>query len=205
MSDLIAVHGGLQAPVDRTVAAERTTDFLSEAKSLPSVNIADADLSSLYRFGDGALSPLTGPMGKEAWHRSLDQGVVRHDDRDYAWTIPISFPVSADRASTLSAGQKVQLQNSSGETVGTLRIDDVFPFEKGKYIECVYQTKRTDHPGGKMVMGDSREMLLGGEVEVLPQPKHPEYGQFVLRPSETRRLFAEKGWTRVVAFQTRNP
>ncbi|MCZ6683115.1 MAG: sulfate adenylyltransferase, partial [Planctomycetota bacterium] len=205
MSDLIAVHGGLQAPVDRTVAAERTTNFLSEAKSLPSVSIADADLSSLYRFGDGALSPLTGPMGKEAWHRSLDQGVVRHDDRDYAWTIPISFPVSADRASTLSAGQKVQLQNSSGETVGTLRIDDVFPFEKGKYIECVYQTKRTDHPGGKMVMGDSREMLLGGEVEVLPQPKHPEYGQFVLRPSETRRLFAEKGWTRVVAFQTRNP
>ncbi|MCZ6698433.1 MAG: sulfate adenylyltransferase [Planctomycetota bacterium] len=205
MSDLIAVHGGLQAPVDRTVAAERTTDFLSEAKSLPSVNIANADLSSLYRFGDGALSPLTGPMGKEAWHRSLDQGVVRHDDRDYAWTIPISFPVSADRASTLSAGQTVQLQNSAGETVGTLRIDDVFPFEKDKFLECVYQTKRTDHPGGKMVMGDSREMLLGGEVEVLPQPKHPEYGQFVLRPSETRRLFAEKGWTRVVAFQTRNP
>lgn len=205
MSDLIAVHGGLRAPVDRTVTSERITEFGAEAKSLPLVSIDEADLSSLYRFGDGALSPLTGPMGKEAWHRSLDQGVVRHDGRDYAWTIPISFPVSAVRASALSPGQTVGLQNSAGETVGTLRIDDIFPFEKSKYLECVYQTKRTDHPGGKMVMGDSREMLLGGEVEVLPQPKHPEYGRFVLRPSETRRLFAEKGWTRVVAFQTRNP
>ena len=47
--------------------------------------------------------------------------------------------------------------------------------------------------------------LLGGEVHVLPQPKHPEYGKFVLSPRETRALFREKGWKRVVAFQTRNP
>ena len=54
-------------------------------------------------------------------------------------------------------------------------------------------------------MNDPRDMLLGGEVRVLPQPKHPEYGQFVLSPRETRALFREAGWKRVVAFQTRNP
>jgi sulfate adenylyltransferase len=48
-------------------------------------------------------------------------------------------------------------------------------------------------------------MLVGGEIEVTPQPKHPEYGKYVLRPEETRALFKEKGWNRVVAFQTRNP
>jgi sulfate adenylyltransferase len=56
-----------------------------------------------------------------------------------------------------------------------------------------------------MVMEDPREMLLGGEVRVLPQPRHPEYGQFILTPRETRALFGKKGWKRVVAFQTRNP
>ena len=56
-----------------------------------------------------------------------------------------------------------------------------------------------------MVQNDPRTHLLGGEVRVLPQPKHPEYGQFVLSPRETRALFREKGWQRVVAFQTRNP
>jgi sulfate adenylyltransferase len=55
-----------------------------------------------------------------------------------------------------------------------------------------------------MVMKDERDMLLGGEVRVLPQPKHPEYGQFVLTPRESRALFKKRGWKRVVAFQTRN-
>jgi sulfate adenylyltransferase len=159
----------------------------------------------LYRFGDGGLSPLTGPMDKEAWHRSLDEGVVRSNGKSYAWTIPISFPIAADEAASLKPGQRVRLIDSRGATVAMLKISDVFPYEKRKYIKCVYQTDRTDHPGGRMVTGDPRDMLVGGEVDVLPQPKHPEYGRHVLRPAETRKLLKDKGWTRVVAFQTRNP
>jgi len=55
------------------------------------------------------------------------------------------------------------------------------------------------------VTGDPREHLAGGTVRVLPQPKHPEYGRFILSPRETRALFRKTGWQRVVAFQTRNP
>src|SRR5207249_9575362 len=58
--------------------------------------------------------------------------------------------------------------------------------------------------GGKMTMADNRTKLVGGEVWALPQPKNPEYGQFVMSPRESRALFAKKGWKRVVAFQTRN-
>jgi sulfate adenylyltransferase len=47
--------------------------------------------------------------------------------------------------------------------------------------------------------------LLGGRIEVLPQPKHPVFGKYVLSPREVRKLLAGKGWERVVAFQTRNP
>ncbi len=205
MADLIPVHGGLSVPVDRTVPAARVAECKKEAASLPAIRVDDADLSSFYRFGDGGLSPLTGPMSKEQWHLSLDEGIIRSNGKNYAWTIPISLPVTADEAKSLKAGQKVQVQNSKGELVGTLRVSDVFPYDKAKYIKSVYQTERTDHPGGKMVMSDSREMLVGGEVEVLPQPKHPDYGQYVLRPTESRKLFAEKGWTQVVGFQTRNP
>lgn len=205
MPDLIPVHGGLSVPVDRTVPADRVGEFRKAAAALPAIRIEDADLSSLYRFGDGGLSPLIGPMNKDQWHRSLDQGVVQHGGKNYAWTIPISFPVTADEAKAIQPGQKAQLQNSKGELVGTLLVSDIFPYDKAKYIKGVYQTERTDHPGGKMTMADTRELLVGGEVDVLPQPKHPEYGQFVLRPTETRKLFAEKGWTRVVGFQTRNP
>lgn len=205
MADLIPVHGGLAAPVNRTVPPERIAEFTKRAVGLSAVLVDDADLSSLYRFGDGGLSPLTGPMTKEAWHRSLDEGVVRHNGKSYAWTIPISFPIDDAAARSLKVDQKVRLQDARGNFVGVLHVTDIFPYEKMKYLQSVYQTERTDHPGGSMVLSDPRGTLLGGEVEVLPQPKHPEYGQFVLRPEETRRLFAQKGWTRVVAFQTRNP
>ena len=97
------------------------------------------------------------------------------------------------------------LVNSKEEIVGTLAINDIFPWNKPAYIKGVYGTERTDHPGGHMTMNDPRTMLLGGEVRVLPQPKHPEYGDLVLSPRETRALFRERGWTNIVAFQTRNP
>jgi sulfate adenylyltransferase len=205
MPDLIPPHGGLAEPIDRTVPAEHVHEFHREAASLPAVPVSDADLSSVYRIGDGGLSPLTGPMVKSVYDQVLTDVTLGCNGRKYAWSIPISLPVTKERASSLRVGQRVRLTNSGGETVGALRVDDVFPWDKPAYIEGVYQTQRIDHPGGQMVMNDSGEMLLGGEIEVLPQPKHPEYGQFVLTPRETRALFRKKGWRRVVAFQTRNP
>jgi sulfate adenylyltransferase len=205
MSDLIAPHGGLNEPVNRTVPPSELAEFQKKTQELPRLPISDADLSSLYRLGDGGLSPLTGPMGRETFHRVLDDEVILRNGKAYAWTIPISFPVDTATAKRLEPGQTVALANSRNEIVGSLTVSDVFAFDKPRYLKSVYGTERTDHPGGHMVMDDPRDMLVGGEVQVLPPPKHPEYGQFVLSPRETRALFRKRGWKRVVAFQTRNP
>jgi sulfate adenylyltransferase len=212
MSDLIPPHGGLSEPVNRNVSAEEAADFRARAASLPRVAVSEADLSTLYRLGDGGLSPLTGPMDRETFTRVLDEEVIVKDGKKYAWTIPLSFPVDEAQAKTLKAGQTVALVrshaergNEGDEVVGSLEIRDVFPWEKAHYVRSVYGTERFDHPGGRMTERDPRTHLLGGTVRVLPQPKHPEYGQFILSPRETRALFAKKGWKRVVAFQTRNP
>jgi sulfate adenylyltransferase len=195
----------LSEPVNRTVPAAEVEGFRKKAAGLKRVPVSDADLSSLYRLGDGGLSPLTGAMDRATFNRVLDDEVVMHNGKAYAWTIPIAFPVDAALAKTLKVGETVALTNSRDEIVGTLAVSDIYPFEKARYLKSVYGTDRTDHPGGHMVMDDPREMLVGGEVQVLPQPRHPEYGQFVLSPRETRALFRDKGWKRVVAFQTRNP
>ncbi len=205
MADLIPPHGGLTEPVNRNVPAEEAADFRAKAAGLPRLAVSDADLSTLYRLGDGGLSPLTGPMGREEYQRVLDEEVIVRDGRRYAWTIPLSLPVDEAQAKTLRPGQTVALANGRGELVGTLEISDVFPQDKAAYVRGVYGTDRQDHPGGRMTYGDPRTHLAGGTVCVLPQPKHPEYGRFVLSPRETRALFREKGWQRVVAFQTRNP
>jgi sulfate adenylyltransferase len=205
MTDLIAPHGGLREPVDRQVPAEKVAEFKAKAASMPQLAVSDADLSTLYRLGDGGLSPLIGAMDRQAWQRVLDEEVILHEGKKYAWTIPLAFPVDGATAPTLKIGQTVALVNARKEVVGTLDVSDVYPWDKPHYVKIVYATERFDHPGGRMVQNDPRTFLVGGAVRVLPQPVHPEYGQLILSPRQTRALFARHGFQRVVAFQTRNP
>ena len=207
MLDLVPPHGGLTEPVSRTVPPEGIEDFLAEARRLTRVPVSDADLSTVYRFGDGGLSPLVGPMNRDVYERVLEESVIDHRGKLYAWTIPLSLPITAELAKRLSAGQQVALVNASDEIVAVLDVTDIFPWDKRKYLAKVYLTERIDHPGADMVLvGDAdKEFLLGGTIRVLPQPKHAVFGKYVLTPREVRRLLAKKGWQRVVAFQTRNP
>ena len=208
MSDLVPAHGGHDQPISCTVPDAERAAFLEAAGKLARVSVSDADLSTVYRFGDGALTPLTGPMDSATYHRVLDEMVIVHGGKKYAWTIPLSLPVTTAVAATLKAGQTVALVNSARrQSSPRSRSRDVFAWDKADYLKRVYVTERTDHPGADMVLkGDAdKTHLVGGTIRVLPQPKNPKFGKYVLTPREVRALLAAHGWNRVVAFQTRNP
>src|SRR6185503_3853126 len=188
MPDLIPPHGGLTEPVSCTVDQTGTSTFVAEAGKLAKLPVSDADLSSVYRFGDGGLSPLTGPMDEATYHRVLDEQVIEHAGKRYAWTIPLALPATPALAGTLERGKTVALTNPAGAVVATLAVSSVFPWDKAKYLKSVYGTERTDHPGADMVLkGDAdKTHLVGGTLRVLPQPKHPKFGKYVLTPREVR-------------------
>jgi sulfate adenylyltransferase len=197
----------LTEPVCRTVEADAVEELLARAKRMTQVPVSEADVSTVYRLGDGGLSPLVGPMDSAAYDRVLEESVIERDGKLYAWTIPIALPVTSELAGRLSSGKEVALVNPAGEIIAVLEINDIYPWDKKKYLAKVYLTDRTDHPGGDMVLvaDADKTHLLGGSIQVLPRPKDPRFGRYVLTPLEVRRLLAEKGWQRVVAFQTRNP
>lgn len=207
MTSLVPPHGGLTEPLCWTVPTDAVADLLVQTKTMTKVPVSDADLSTVYRLGDGGLSPLDGPMDSATYNRVLDESVIEYDKKLYAWTIPLALPVTADLAKQLRPGQQVAIVNTAGDVVAVLDLTDVYPWDKPKYLKSVYLTDRTDHPGADMVLkGDAdKTHLIGGRIRVLPQPKDPRFGQYVLTPHDVRRLLAEKGWNRVVAFQTRNP
>jgi sulfate adenylyltransferase len=199
MADLIPPHGGLAELVDRRVSE------LGAIADLPRITVSKADRATLDRIADGALSPLTGPMSRKEWDRVLDDEVIVRGGKPYAWTIPLALPVTRAEAEALQPGTQAALVDESGKPIGVLDVVDIYPFEKQRYLKAVYGTERTDHPGARIVLDDPRDHLVGGEIQMLPPEKHPEYGDVVLTPRETRALFAKKGFQRVVAFQTRNP
>ncbi|MDR3182874.1 MAG: sulfate adenylyltransferase [Planctomycetaceae bacterium] len=203
----ISPHGGLTEPVNRTVSPQDIDSFKAETAALLKVPVSDADLSTVYRFGDGGLSPLTGPMDEAVFNRVLDESVIEHNGKKYAWTIPLSLPVTETLAKQIKAGQDVAVVNSRNEIVAALSVSSVFAWDKTKYLTSVYLTERTDHPGADMVLKQDAEktFLLGGTIRVLPQVQNPAFGKYVLSPVEVRKLLVSKGWQRIIAFQTRNP
>jgi len=208
MADLIRPHGGLSEPVCLTVPEQDRDAFRAEAATLKQVPLSSADVSSVYRFADGTLSPLTGPMDQKTYTRVLDEAVIENNGKKYAWTIPIAFPVTSELAKTLAVGEKVALTTPEGETIATLELTDIYPWDKCKYLSSVYGTGRLDHAGAKILLtGPDAEkaFLVGGKIRALPQPKNPHFGKYVLTPREVRKVIAETGWDAVVAFQTRNP
>ncbi|MDO5552267.1 MAG: sulfate adenylyltransferase [Planctomycetia bacterium] len=207
MSDLILFHGGLSEPVCCAVPEEELSAAREEAASLTAVPVSDADLSTVYRWGDGGLTPLSGPMDQATFNQVLEHSYIVSGGKRYAWTIPLSLPVTESQAQGLKPGQKVALTSAKGEIVATLDITDVFPWDKAKYLKAVYLTDRTDHPGADMALvhDADKTWLLGGTIHVFPQQKNAAFGQYILSPKETRALISQKGWNRVVAFQTRNP
>jgi sulfate adenylyltransferase len=102
-------------------------------------------------------------------------------------------------------GAFAALVDSSGSTVGTLKISSIYEWDKQHYVERVYGTSRMDHPGANIATGDSRSTLVGGELQVLAWPKNPAFGSSETSPAMTRAFIEDRGWEAALAFQTRNP
>lgn len=196
-------HGG-NGLINRIIPEMERDAFVEKSLKRKFYTISDADLSMFYRIADGALSPLEGPMNKKEFFQVLDEEVIERNGKKFAWTIPIVFPASKAEAEDFEVGDIISVKTVNGVIVGSLEVEDIYPFDKDHYNEKVYGTKRKDHPGPRIVNEDDRDFLLGGKIWALPQLDHPKYGKYMLSPEQTRRLFQERKWEKIVAFQTRN-
>ncbi len=202
---LVPVHGGLDAPIDRILAFHHRRELLAAVADAPRIEVRDADLSVVYRIADGTLSPLAGFMGEKTWNHVLDERCIVVNFTRYAWTIPLALPVTDAEAAGLVSGRLAALVDSRGEVFGAIEVSSVFTWDKQRYVERVYGTSRTDHPGAAIAMDDTRSVLVGGQISVLPPRRNAAFGDLLLSPRQSRARIEEQGWEAALAFQTRNP
>jgi sulfate adenylyltransferase len=200
---MIEAHGGRM--INKIVPQEDREVFSAALQDRKKYYLSEGDLSVFHRIADGTLSPLEGPMTGEEFYKVFDEEYITRNGKRLAWTIPLAFPIEKAKAKSYKVGEEVAVLAPSDECVGSLLIEDIYPFEKRRYLESVYGTKRTDHPGARSILSDEREYLIGGKLSALPQKWDERFKQYMLSPLESRRLFKKKGWDRVIAFQTRNP
>jgi len=200
LSTLVRPHGGGELEPLLIGAAERA-EAQKRAAGLKKVPMTSRETSDLVMMAMGAYTPLTGFMGEADW-RGVCQDMKTADG--LFWPIPITL--SADNDHGVAVADEVALvDGDSGEIMAIMTVREIYAIDKR--FECgeVYGTTSTDHPGVQTVM-EQGAVNLAGPVTALSEGVYPElYPRLFLRPAESRALFAGKGWSRVVALQTRNP
>ena len=196
----IEPHGG--ELVDRRVPEGERAERLSKAGELPKVVLGPRALSDLEMISTGVFSPLTGFMGREDYESVVDTMRLANG---LAWSLPITLSASDDEANGIGEGDEVALTNGEGGIVATITVTNRYSYDKGREASAVYRTEDGNHPGVAALYRQG-STLLGGEVTLLDEAPNPRpFPQYYYEPRELRTIFAEKGWRRVVGFQTRNP
>jgi sulfate adenylyltransferase len=196
--NLIAPHGGKL--VDRMLTGLRRERAVEQAKALKPVRLHPREAADLEMIGVGALSPLTGFMREKDYKSVLREMRL---DSGPIWSLPVTLAVSREVAAEIGPDEDIALEGPDGQLLGIMTVFDQYGYDKDEEASRVFRTVETAHPGVRRLM-EQGEVYLGGPVWLvnLPQPEFPAYH---LTPAQTRQGFAEKGWKRVVGFQTRNP
>ncbi|MBU1474420.1 MAG: sulfate adenylyltransferase [Acidobacteria bacterium] len=199
--ELVKPHGGQLIPL--LIEGKNGEEQRQKAASFPVVRLTSRETSDLIMLAVGAFSPLPGFMGRDDYTGVVDN--MRMTDGTL-WPIPITLAVTSGQAAGLSVGTEVALvDDESGTLMGSMRIEEKYPYDKKKEARLVFRSEDEAHPGVAKIY-EQGDTYLAGPVKVFSEGPYPElYGDYYGRPAETRRIFAERGWSTVSAFQTRNP
>jgi sulfate adenylyltransferase len=202
MSDLVPPHGGGPLKPLLMPAKERE-GALKRAANLTSVPMSSRETSDLVMLAMGAYTPLEGFMGEADWKGACEDMALANG---VFWPIPITVSCTQELAGRIGADEEVALvDGDSGEIMAIMTVSEKYHIDKEFECSHVFRTNDPAHPGVEKVMAQG-DVNLGGTVRALSEGSYPtEYEGLYFRPAETRALFAENGWSKVAAFQTRNP
>ncbi|MGH2737675.1 MAG: sulfate adenylyltransferase, partial [Actinomycetota bacterium] len=198
MAGTIPPHGG--ELVDLVLTGEAAERAAAEAGQLPKVALGPRDVADYEMLATGALSPLQGFMAEKDYRGVLDE--MRLAD-GLVWSIPITLSLDDDGLKRIGGTDAVAL-TIDDEPTAILQVEQVFRRDREAEAVAVFQTADRSHPG-VAALDRAGDWVLGGRIRAFRLPVHDAFAQHRRTPAETRAAFGERGWGRVVGFQTRNP
>jgi sulfate adenylyltransferase/3'-phosphoadenosine 5'-phosphosulfate synthase len=188
---LVAPHGGTLINRQQELKINKQNPF---------IDLSEQEYCDLQMIGNGAFSPLTGFMNQKDYLKVVNEMRL---ENGLPWTIPITLATTSEHAASLQVGNSITLRYE-GFAVGYLNLSDIYAPDKENECQKVFGTTDMDHPGVTNVMTKGM-VYLGGDVGVAPGCVMDSIGSLPSSPKQTREMFQHRGWTKVVAFQTRNP
>ena len=193
-SSLIPPHGGKL--VNRVLANPPDISYLD---SLPKIRLDQNKQMDVEQIALGTYSPIEGFMGQEDFlsvlsNLRLVNGTI--------WPIPITLDVVEEIADNLEIGDVIGLTNDHSEVMALLHLSEKFRVDLEDAAQKMYGTTSIDHPGVRMLQS-FEPVLLAGQIDLI-KGRQSEMRAYEQSPKQTRRLFEDRGWAKVLGFHTRN-
>lgn len=199
-AESIAPHGG--ALVELVTPPHRARELKKAFGDLPSWTLTPRQYGDLEMLAIGGFSPLTGFLNRTDYEAVLERGRLADGT---LWPLPICLDLPEDIAQELETNSRLVLRDSEGVALGVLTVTDVWQPDLEQEAEAVYGTADLRHPGVAQLRRKTLPFYAGGLLECVQQPEELDFPGLRLTPAELRKSFAENGWKRIVAFQTRGP
>jgi len=199
---LVRPHGGDDLK-PLLLTGEDLIAELKSARAFPKVRVSSREKGDLIMLGIGGFTPLDGFMTHADWQGVCDGMTMTNG---LFWPIPITLSTDSNTAEAIPTGAEIALTDPDDDSiVATMMVTEKYSIDKAHECAMVFGTTDIEHPGVKMVM-EQGEVNLAGPVKVLSQGGFPQkYGSLFMTPRQTRALFESLGWSKIAAFQTRNP
>jgi len=197
---LIEAHGGTL--VNLLVDEKRAAAMKRASRDWPSWDLTERQLCDLELLINGGFSPLTGFMTEADYESVVD--TMRLADGTL-WPIPVTLDVPESVGQNLSTGDMLALRDAEGVMLAALRIESIFRPDLAQEAQRVYVTDSREHPAVAHLAEQTNPIYVGGRVEAIQLPAHYDYHALRLTPEELRAEYQRLGWSKIVAFQTRNP
>jgi len=202
MTNLVPPHGA-EVLKPLLLAEDLRLEQISRAESLVKIPMSSCEVCDLLLLSMGAYTPLDGFMKEADWRGVCED--MRLADGLF-WPIPVTLSAKKTLADQVRIGQEVALiDGETQQIMGILTVRDKYTPDLALQCDKIFGTMDKKHPGVAKVMAQP-PVNLAGSVKVVEEGWFPnEFGDLYIRPEESRALFKENGWSKVAAFQTRNP
>jgi len=169
---------------------------------LKSWTLTNRQLCDIEMILNGGFSPLDGFMNQNNY-----DGVCKKMrlENNLLWPIPITLDINNELADKLEINEKIVLRDKEGFAIALLTVNDMWNPNKEEEAQQIYETTDIYHPGVNILLNETHPTYVGGSIKGIHNPKHYDYPQLRHTPVELRKIFHEKGWGDIIAFQTRNP
>jgi sulfate adenylyltransferase len=198
MTETIPPHGG--ELVDLLLTGTEAAEAAREAANHPKIEIGPREAADLEMLATGAMSPLTGFMVEKDYRPVIEEMRL---SSGLPWSIPITLSTDDEGLKRIGRSDTVTLA-LDGRPAALLNVEQTYRRDREAEAEAVFQTVDRAHPG-VAALDRAGDWVIGGPLRVYALPAHETFLDRRMAPAQTRRAFAERGWRRVVGFQTRNP